>query len=315
MRLIVCGVIFGGYMVHIFLLDPYTGSEFNTARLRSVLSGVDDIEYYVFTLISDWVRSDYISRIQEIFDEDQIRFYVCGSSDTLNSFINAVSDLSQVEIAYIPASSNDSFLQIFGEKYSYFTDFDRMIHGNAVPIDYIETNHGRAMNIVSLGYTLGFYSGSFLSRHKSIDLLFSRAVFLLSRMLGATRFGAQIIADTHHVDGNVSSIYFGNGCSQGGNLFFEEEPVIIDGRGTVGYRKSEGLVKSLRYYIHLRNKDFAELKKDTNSFLATSMKVAVKRDKKITGYLDGIPAAEDSQWEIRMVREGLRFVLPRGVIL
>ena len=300
-------------MVHIFLLDPYVGGDMDSEHLREVLGQMQDLEYYIITLTSDWYQTDYIKRIQEIFDEDDIRFYVCGSLETLNHTINCIDDLQAVEIAYIPAFPSDSFMKVFGEKASFFHDYDRMISGKAIPMDYIRTNHGKALNVFSVGYTLGFHSTSFVYRHKELDVHIIRGFLILLRMMLGREMDMKVEADGYSEQLKADAVFFGNGCCHASMLYYEKHPSLVDGRGTLCIHRKAGIFDVIRQYVHLRRKNYDLQKKDATSFL--SCDVTLHSEEPVMGYMDEMPICTDRNWEIHMVRQGMQFVLPRGVSL
>ena len=63
----------------------------------------------------------------------------------MRNMLNGLDDFSNVEVAFFPCGMTNDFLKVLGGE-EPFKNIDALINGKTVPVDYIKTNYGVAIN-------------------------------------------------------------------------------------------------------------------------------------------------------------------------
>ena len=138
-------------MKHIFIVNPASGKENATERIRSAIqasSHKDDCELYVTTAPEDAIR--YI-RSYCADHTDPVRFYACGGDGTLNEVANAVAAFPFAALGCFPCGSGNDFVKYYGGT-EPFLNFDALIEGEEIPIDLIKVGEKYSINCTHFGF-------------------------------------------------------------------------------------------------------------------------------------------------------------------
>lgn len=301
-------------MVHIFVLNPYAGLQNLAEELRKRLECIEGLKYYIFNTREAGKEKELIQKIQKIFENESIRLYSCGGSGTICNLMNGINDFSNIELAFYPCGLTNDFLKVFGKNEKRFHDITNLINGEVHLIDYIQTNHGVALNTLSVGldskvatnvanyrflsvfgenvpYFLGYINAMFLSRPKEYE----------------------IYVDDEKYEGAMSQLCFGNGNYIGGMMNFSDDVRIGDGYASYVIGPPYGGIKLLPVIKHTIDHKIDKLNKST--IHGKCKKLSIKR---IDGEpfqinFDGEMQPAQTEWTARIINKGLKFIVPKGV--
>lgn len=304
-------------MVHIFIINPMAGDSNFADSLRNQISKLPDIEYYIFDTRSAGYEAVLIKKIQHIFEDEKLRIYCCGGSGTFKNVINDINDLDDVEVAFFPCGENNEFLRTFGKSdYERFFDIEELINGDVIDIDYIRYNgKGVCLNSFSTGIDTNIilkrneytFLGSFWRK-----LPFFTAI--IAALLKTHTIKCEVtIGDKHYVD-DFAEIYYGNGNFIGSDLHIYENPNTSDGIG-----KYMLLRQDARHFftVPLAIK-FLKRKTTEIELIAEygdTHEIYIRRidDGPIIYNLDGEIETFGGTVKLEMIKNGLHFVVPKGV--
>ncbi|HOO28895.1 MAG TPA: diacylglycerol kinase family protein, partial [Lachnospiraceae bacterium] len=206
-------------MIHIFIINPVAGLRDRSENIRQFLERKHDFSYLVFDTEKEGNETDIVKRMLRLFEDEKIRFYVCGGS---GSFANAISgieekEFARVEMAHYPCGMTNDFIKNFGRSQNLFCNMDNLIRGEVLQVDYVK-------NIVPEGAdpyhhvlfsTIGLTERveRFANRIKIVGSMNSGFLYLLSFML--TFLFNPTVEYTLEIDGEDCSgeydmIYIGN---------------------------------------------------------------------------------------------------------
>lgn len=304
-------------MVHIFIINPMAGKRNFADSLRNQISKLPDIEYYIFDTRSAGYESILIKKIQHIFEDERLRIYCCGGSGTFKNIINDIDDLDNVEVAFFPCGDNNEFLRTFGKTdYERFFDIEELINGDVIDVDYIRYNNkGVCLNSVSTGI-----DSRTIDKQKDYTFLASfwrRMPFyaaIIDSLFKTRTIKCEVtIGDKHYVD-DFTEIYFGNGNMVGSELHVYENPNTADGIGKyMLLRQDARRFWSIPLAVKFLQRKVTELELTAEYGDAQCVYIRRINDGPIVYNIDGELETYGGTIKLEMVKNGLHFVVPKGV--
>lgn len=299
-------------MVHVFLINPtYTEQGFADA-LRTRLSRIPDLTYYVFTTGAAGDETRMASTIENIFEGEQLRIYCCGGIQTARNTLDGINDVSRIELAIIP-TQNVNYLEAFGDQKA-FTDIEAMIGGNVTRVDYIRTNHGLALNNVAFGmesYSYKCYenlAGMFIFGRQ-----FPMIISNLYAIFATPNYMYNIEYNGHTHTHRAMEISIFNVPITARKVVFSDEWDIADGKVTYIQVSRFGAMGRLIYaYKALKRKVVFSTDDPKNTMdTISSAKIRHVNGVPIWASLDG-KLIQATDWNIDVVKQGLKLVVPAG---
>ena len=308
----------GGYMIHVFIINSHAGNSKFSADLRRHLSNnYNDLDYYIFHTRKALDERKLINEIISLFGNEKLRVYCCGGSGTISNAIYGIEDFTNLEFAFYPKGFTNDFLKVFGKDAAVFEDIDALIAGEVVKVDYIKTNHGNCLNTFSLGLDSEQVMKMEQLRDTSVigkDVPYALG-FLYAVLFSKPEELEISIDGNKKIIGRSSEVFFGNGGVIGGKLCFEEAPCINDGLGRVVVYKQIGIIKMIKTLLHLTKKDVGNPKFIKYDGYASRISIKKRDNTAFRIDYDGELQEAQREWTAEIVKEGLPFVIPKGVSL
>lgn len=308
-------------MIHVFIVNPYAGKKTFGDDLRSKLADYSrthrNFKYFVFNTKNKGFETEIAKEICKSFENERLRIYCCGGSGTLNHTINGVDNLEKREIAFYPCGLTNDFLKVFGEQEKAFGDIEALIEGEPVKIDYMKSNHGIALNTVSLGLD-SLALKRFEEDYRFLSVFGKQVPYNLSLLYAAVFAKPQMYEinyDGNLVVGRITQLLVGNGIMLNGNLRAFEEADVRDGKLRLRYFqdwKRARIPKTLKYMVAGKIQEVDKL-----SVCEECSNVAVRRmdNEPFSINFDGELVPNITECKMEVVRQGLQFVIPKGVVL
>ena len=301
-------------MIHIFIVNPYAGNRNFAIQIRDKIP--KDIESYIFTTTEPKSEPDLVRQVFRIFEGEELRIYSCGGSGTFRNIMNGIDDFSKVELGFIPYGLTNDFLKIFGENEAKFRDFEAMVRGDSVYIDYLKTDHGVALNSLSAGLDLSVMSS--VDRYRLFGSVNEGLPYLMALVYSfffAPNYEYVMSVDGRNKAGKFSELYIGNDGTIGGMVNFKHNPVVNDGiahsylvNNVHGFRLIKAL-NAINKGVILEPK-YKTLYDEGRKFTLT------RADGRLFELnFDGEIEGPFNSWNVELVEKGLRFILPKGVKL
>ena len=299
-------------MVHVFIINPeYNESEF-PVRLRETLSGIPDLNYYVFTTGAAGDETQLASTIEDIFEGEQVRIYSCGGITTARNVLEGIRDLSKIEFAIIP-SEDVKYLNAFGSQ-ERFKNVADLISGKTVRVDYIRTNHGVALNSVSFG--LDTYSYRCYENLKSMLIFGNRLPWLIAGIYSAMMtpsYTYNLKLDDEEMSLRLTQIHISNVPISGTDRFDPDNRNVAEGIASCVTVYRFGFFGRLKYEVDSMRHKIRYAKDDPRQSVRgiSSAKVRHSTGVPIWCSLDGKQVLA-TEWNINVVKQGLKMVIPEG---
>lgn len=300
-------------MIHIFIINSYAGYDMFADTLRKKLEHRTDLRYFIFSTRNAGNETELVQKILRFFPDEKLRFYCCGGSGTMRNMLCGFENFQNVETAFFPRGITNDFLKVFGKEAKRFSDIDELINGDVVLVDYIKTNHGISLNTLSVGID----SYMKLEERRFNGMLGKKAPYVLALLSGLFSFRPQeyiVHVDDQVYEGKISEVLFANGGTVGGYLVFDQEPNVFDGLGSYCLGPDVWGLKALPIIRTLVKGNREKLAKFMRLGQCRTMTVERKDKKPFSVNFDGEMVGEDIRWQISIVKRGLPFVVPKGVI-
>lgn len=249
---------------------------------------------------------------------EQVRLWAVGGDGTISEVVSGAAYHENVTVGVFPCGSGNDFVRSFGTK-EIFMNFEKQMNGTEVSLDMIRGEHGKAVNICSLGFDAKVANE--MARYKALPGVTGESAYILS--LAKCLFGK--IADPMTVrlwnekgevetySGEFVFALAGNAKWYGGGFCGAPKAVLNDGllefvliRKPAYYRipKLIGVYKSGRHLDDDKYKDIV--------IYARGTKIELESDIDMISNMDGncVPARHEC---FEVMPGALRFILPEGV--
>lgn len=300
-------------MIHIFIVNPYAGKKTFADDLRDKLSNIDGLNYFVFNIRNAGYEDELIQRVTRIFQGEKLRFYCCGGSGTMRNMLSGFDNLDDVEVAFFPCGLTNDFLKVFGEKEKLFYNIEELINGEVMDVDYIKTEYGIALNTLSAG--LDAYSQKKMEAFRVFTMFGNSlpySVSLLSAVLFAKNNKFKIDIEGTIVEDAFTEVIFGNGYVLGGGVFFDKGADIRDGKMAYALLSRVSGVKRIKALMDMGNKNFDKID-HLKKGLCSSFLLRRSDGAPFVINHDGELVRDVTEVHAQIVKQGLHFVVPKGV--
>lgn len=216
-------------MIYVFIVNSILVRQGLADELRSKLALLSDIESYVFATHSCGHEKQLTQIVLRTFDSERVRIYGVGGIGTIHNIINNIKDFANVEVGWIP-THRSNFLDVIVEDSSDFYDFDRMLRGNARPIDVVKVNNIYALNAFSLGIDTDLIEVA--ENTKELGFLNSKIPSILGlfhSLIFSQNYQYKVQVDGKTINERFIEIFFGNGRVLGHRLYFGRDAIVTDG--------------------------------------------------------------------------------------
>ncbi len=158
-----------------------------------------------------------------------IRLMACGGDGTLNEVFAGAWEFSNAEVGCIPCGSGNDFIRNFSDN-SLFHDLQAQINGTSQTIDLIQTNHGIAIAICSVGLDAEVANG--IPKFRRFPFCGGEMAYKLSivqQLLGRMGRELTVITDKEVFQGNFLLAAICNGTTYGGGFCAAPNACLNDG--------------------------------------------------------------------------------------
>lgn len=241
---------------------------------------------------------------------EKISVFACGGEGTVFEVLNGIVGFDNVSLGVIPCGSANDFLKFFPDS-APFADIAEQIEGEAVPTDIIKANDFYCLNGCSVGMdAVVARDMNIFKRLRGVSGPMAYKLAVLKTFLG--KIGVTINLS---VDGGVANIvnclfavianapYYGGGYKSAPDANPFDNTLDFTKVNTISKLKVPKFLSLYEKGLH-GSLDYCTLKR------CNEMKFTA--DKPVPVNLDG-EIIESKSMKFSLVKNGIRFVLPRTV--
>ncbi|MBQ5760694.1 MAG: diacylglycerol kinase family lipid kinase [Clostridia bacterium] len=302
-------------MRHIFIVNPHAGHGQDHA---AVIQNIEEacrrqkVEYDIYLTSHAGHATEIVAAAAAGHPDKQLVFYACGGDGTLNEVAAGLAALDDPRCALTvyPIGTGNDFVKMFKGGREAFLQLDDLLQGEIVPIDYILSDCGCSINILSVGLDAEVAKGMDKYRIFGSGLIpYSlSAVECVLRGIGKPY---AVRVDGEQLDGEYTLIFVGNGRYYGGGFCPVDHSCLSDGLLDVLLVKKISRLQAVSLVSKYKAGRYRELGEYITYRQARELNIFSGNNEEMCINLDG-EIVESSHLHLRIEPGRLRFVLPRG---
>ena len=220
-------------MRHIFIVNPHAGHGQDHA---AVIQNIEEVchrhgaEYDIYLTSHAGNATEIVKAAAAAQPDKELVFYACGGDGTLNEVAAGIAALEDPRCTFTvyPIGTGNDFVKMFKGGREAFLRLDDLLQGEAIPIDYIRSDCGCSINILSVGLDAEVAKGKDKYRFFGTGLVpyCLSAVECVLRGIGKEY---AVNVDGEQLDGEYTLIFVGNGRYYGGGFCPVDHSSLGDG--------------------------------------------------------------------------------------
>lgn len=306
-------------MRHIFIINPAAGKSDRSAQLSGIITETAGRLGALYEIhITEYPRHAclIVQQAAQKYAGERLRFYACGGDGTLNEVATTAVKVPGSSFTHFPVGSGNDFIKIFGEEnIPRFANLEELMGGRELELDYIESDCGVAINILTSGADARVARD--MQKYKRIPGLRGHGAYIaatVENVIKGLHHPYRIEVDGKNMDGRYTLILCANGRCYGGGFY--AAPGADPGDGlmdvilvkavsrltaakVIGDYKAGLYKKWPQYIVHLRAKE---------------VNIFTVEDKPMVINLDG-ETDMSARITARIAKNKMRFAVPAGVEL
>lgn len=300
-------------MKHLFIVNPVAGGSDKSEEVRARIVSVfaqrpeEEVELYVTKAPMD--APDVIR--ERAADGEELRVYACGGDGTFNECVCGAAGLKNVAVAPLPTGTGNDFCRMFGEEKDLFRDLEALLCGSVRPIDVIDCNGRKSVNICSVGIDARI--GTNVHKYSSLPLIGGAGAYVVSAAVEMWKGIARpmrISCGDYHGEGDFSLVCVCNGRYYGGGFNPSLDARPDDGELDIFIAKKVNLVQFAALIGKYAAGHAAEMTDIVTHLKGSEITIGFDEDNVIN--LDG-EAMYTREAVMRLEPGALRLIVPRGM--
>ncbi len=299
-------------MRHLFIINPAAGGKKRdvAAEKSQIVELMDELgcDYEIYETVAPMDASEKVRR--EAIKGRQLRVYAFGGDGTLAECVHGAAGFSNAAVTQYPCGTGNDFLRIFGEKIKIFRNINALVHGETHPMDIIDVNGRKCMNICSVG--IDARVGTDVHKYSRLPFISGTGAYIMSLVVNFIKGLNQkltISTDQGEHNGVFALVCVCNGRFYGGG--FNPTKTAPPDAGLLDVLIA-GKVSRLKATVLLRDYANGSWAKHPQIIeYSQGRHVRIEGQKKLVINADG-ERLEAMKAEIRIVRGGVNFIYPMG---
>jgi len=300
-------------MKHLFIVNPTAGGvrencDDITARISDFMERAGyDHEVYLTTAPMD--AAEKVKR--EAIKGHELRVYACGGDGTLSECVHGAAGYRNAAVTHFPCGTGNDFIKTFSGDTELFTELDRLVTGDVVPMDIVDVNGRRSINISSVGIDARI--GVDVHKYSRLPLIKGMGAYCVSLVVnvlkGIARNFTITDGDGRVFSGSTSLACVCNGRYYGGGFNPVKTAMPNDGALDILIVKGVSLFTLARLLGKYSRGEYYDLPKYITYI--SGRKLTVEADREFVVQIDG-EAMYTKRAVIKLIPAGVNFIMPRG---
>ncbi len=301
---------------HYFILNPIAGKQNCADLLEPEIRGVCDrakLDYEIHITEGVGDATNFVKKICEQNQTDDLRFYACGGDGTLNEVINGTVGVKNAAVGAIACGSGNDFIKSIGD-YN-FRDLKSTLNGYVENVDliYIPELERYSMNICTIGFDSDVAAA--MPAFKKVPFVSGKLAYILAV---AKTFFKRLYHDyTVKIDDGkekketLTLTSVANGTVYGGSFLAAPKAEINDGLLDVCSVKKVSRMQFLRFVgPYQKGQHLDDPKMQDLLYYSRVKKIEISGDGTLNANVDGEIIPVEGKVTFEVVPGTVNFIIP-----
>ena len=307
-------------MKTVFIVNPVSGkSDASTTLIPKLIqqSEAFGLDY----AIERTYAPKYATKIAQTYASQgqPVRLIACGGDGTLNEVFAGAWEYSNAQVGCIPCGSGNDFIRNFSDSF-LFHDLQAQLNGTLQTIDLIQTNHGIAIAICSVGLDAEVANG--IPKFRRLPFCGGEMAYQLSivqQVAGRIGRDLTVITDKAVFRDNFLLAAICNGTTYGGGFCAAPNACLNDGLLDVILIKKVSrfriaqVIGNYKNGTHIQNGVIRKDLQDIAQIIRTNqLQIYPANKKEVVVNIDG-ECSKITNLKVEVLKNAAKFILPQGV--
>ena len=299
-------------MRHLFIINPVAGCRRRdvSAEIQLIREVMDDLDqdYEIYETVAPMDAAEKVKR--EAIKGRELRVYAFGGDGTLAECAHGAAGFSNAAVTQYPCGTGNDFVRTFGSDAVLFNDLKALVHGRVRPIDLIDVNGRKCLNICSVG--IDARVGTDVHKYSRLPFLSGSGAYIVSLVVNFIKGLNQrltITLDQGIRNGTFALVCVCNGRFYGGGFNPSRTALPDDGlldiliAGKVGRLRAASLLRDYAKGDYAKHPQVIQFSQGRHVLIESAKKMVINADGE---------RLESSRADIRLFRQGVNLIYPRG---
>ena len=300
-------------MRHLFIVNPVAGGKKNDSgrvcrEIEALMKTLgEDYEIYLTAGVMD--AAEKVKR--EAVYGAELRVYACGGDGTLSECAHGAAGYRNAAVTHYPCGTGNDFIKTFGEDKELFSDLEALVRGEAVPLDIIDVNGRKCIDIASVGIDARIAHD--VHRYSNLPVVGKNGAYIVSLIVNLFKgINSRMRIETD--DGRAIEGSFALACACNGRYYgggFNPSRTALADDGLLEFF----IVKAVNIFqvAALIGKYAAGRADEVPEKIAhiSGRRIRISADEEFIINVDGESLYAKSA-DMRIVPGGVNFIMPRG---
>jgi len=299
-------------MKHLFVVNPVAGDGRNIAEKTEEIrraAQAHGLDYEIYETVCRMDAAEKVKREAQLGHE--LRVYACGGDGTLNECVHGAAGFRNAAVTHFPCGTGNDFIRMFGDDAALFRDLDALLDGTVRPLDLIDCNGRKCINICSVGIDARI--GGDVHKYSKLPLIGGSGGYVVSTAVNVfkginRRF--RVKADGYEADKKLALICVCNGRFYGGGFNPTKTAMPDDGRLEILIANGVTIFKLATVIGKYAKGEYADLP-ELITYLP-GRKIEIESDATFSINVDG-EMLYGTKASIHLIPEGINFLCPAGM--
>lgn len=166
-------------MRHLFILNPAAGASSDKAGVRAKIAEIAEkrgLDYELYETVGVMDAAEKVKR--EAMKGGALRVYACGGDGTLSECAHGAAGYSNCAVTHYPTGTGNDFIKSFPGDTELFRDLEELVDGSALPLDLIDVNGRKCLDIASVG--IDARVGTDVHKYSSMPVIGGKMAYVTS---------------------------------------------------------------------------------------------------------------------------------------
>ncbi len=299
-------------MKHLFIVNPVAGGKQNDKtglreKIASLMDGRGE-NYEIYETVGVMDAAEKVKR--EAIRGEELRVYACGGDGTLSECAHGAAGYRNAAVTHYPCGTGNDFVRMFGPDAALFSDLEALVDGTVGPMDIIDVNGRKCLNIASVG--IDARVGIDVHKYSQLPVIGGAGGYVISLLVNVIKGINKhytVTTDEGSTTGKFALICACNGQYYGGGFHPTGAATPEDGVLDMLIVKKVSrftLARLLKYYASGRYADYPEYIR-----YEAGRHLKIEDEREFSVSIDG-EALYTKRAVFKLIPGGVNFIYPRG---